>query len=109
MKFTYTKFGTLKEVQISKPYWHIVNEEGKKVSINYHQYARTQGFLDKLNELVGYPVVYRTTRRDEARKEAGARAGVGKERMSLREAHARLVAGEQVEVAVTGLARSRAC
>ena len=51
----------------------------------------------------------RATRRDEARKEAGARAGVGKERMSLREAHARLVAGEQVEVAVTGLARSRAC
>ena len=71
MKFTYTKFGTLKEVQISKPYWHIVNEEGKKVSINYHQYARSQRFLDKLNELVGHPVVYRTTRRDEAIGQTG--------------------------------------
>ena len=71
MKFTYTKFGILKEVQTSPPYWHIVNEEGSKVSINYRQYARGQGFLDKLNELVGHPVVYRTTRRDESRGETG--------------------------------------
>ena len=71
MKFTYTKFGILKEVQVAPPYWHIVNEEGSKVSINYQQYARGQGFLDKLNELVGHPVVYRTTRRDESKGETG--------------------------------------
>ena len=60
--FEYNKFGVLKQIESSGPYWIITNEKGDKRWINHQKFQRTYDFLEKMKMMIDHKVVYRTSK-----------------------------------------------